>query len=117
MLFLGPRGALGGGSAFIGLAIAGPGRRSSSVDAVCWTVLTTEVVVGCRAIGRDASRVRRRKDVGEVTHSNSAYGLRSDLKAVIISGIPVRVRPFKEEEVTIWSKAPTAFVVILPDCS
>lgn len=115
---MGPRGALSGGSAFIDLAIAGPDPRLSSVDAIRLTVPTTEVIVaGCCAIGRDASRARRRKDVGEVTHSNSAYGLRSDLKAVVISGIPVRARPFREEEVTIWSKAPTAFVVIFPDCS
>ena len=119
MLFLGPRGALGGGSALIDSAIAGPERWLSCGSLVCLTVLTTEFVAvgGCRAIVWDASRARWREDVGEVTHSNSAYGLRSELKAVVVSGILVGVRPCREESVTIRSQVPTAFVVEFPDCS
>lgn len=91
VLFLGPQGALGGGSAMIESAIAAPKRRLSNNDSVCLTVPTTEVVAvaGSFAIARDELRAGYRKAVGEVTHANSAYGLRSELKAGIISEILV----------------------------
>lgn len=86
---------------------------------MCLKVPATEVaaVAGGRAGVWDALRARCRRDVGELTHSNSAYGLSSELKACIISEILVSAGPGEEEDVTIWSIVPTFFVAVLPDGS